>query len=448
MKSARCSWAPLLVAAGMASAACGSGNSNPGSTIGDHQTGGSTNSTANPNAGGNANTTLTEPLGGASNTGAVGPNLCAGLVTDKVAHPMAALAKPAVMTSYRDSAFGTTIRRITDVGSGIIKPLYSPTQAWNADESYLLLYQVEHGHRLYDGKTYAFIRDVAISPPDIEQVYWDTSDPDILYYIDGIQLVRYHVAADQKENYRTLTTCRNQAAADSHAWISWDSRFLGLQCDGTGPSFIYDIGAGTVTGSSTANPERGAPSMGASGALARWDIEVVDDTLKTVRTIDVPVVEHSSLGRLANGHDTYDAVVFDQGPRGSGVGTLVTHDMTDGTARVIVGPDTGYPYPPTGTHVSAVVYENPGWVFVSVVGDISGKGVLDQELLLANTNAGVEVVCRIGHHRSQGKEGPNGYWAEPHVTGSPTGTRAVFASDWSGGATVDTYVVELPSYLP
>ena len=28
---------------------------------------------------------------------------------------------------------------------------------------------------------------------------------------------------------------------------------------------------------------------------------------------------------------------------------------------------------------------------------------------------------------------------------SPTGTRAVFASDWGGGASVDTYVLELPA---
>ena len=45
------------------------------------------------------------------------------------------------------------------------------TQAWNADESYLLLYEVGHGHLLYDGQTYEYVRAVAISPPDREQVY-------------------------------------------------------------------------------------------------------------------------------------------------------------------------------------------------------------------------------------------------------------------------------------
>ena len=59
--------------------------------------------------------------------------------------------------------------------------------------------------------------------------------------------------------------------------------------------------------------------------------------------------------------------------------------MTDGTSRVIVGPATGYPYPPTGTHVSAVAYKRPGWVSLSIVGNPAGQGVLDQELVLADT---------------------------------------------------------------
>jgi len=375
-------------------------------------------------------------------------DLCDGLVQDKLPHPMAPLAKPELLQTVTDPQFHTTIRRITNVGSGVIKPLYSPTQAWSADERYLLLYQVGHGHRLYDGKTYAFIRDLAISPADLEQVYWDTTDPDILYYVDGARLIRYHVATDRKEVYRRFDNCTGQVTADSHAWISWDARYLGLQCVDTGTSFIYRIDTGAVLGSTTATPDLGAPSIAPSGKLARWGTNVVDDSMHVVGALDVDGAEHASLGRLTNGHDTYDAVQFDAGPHGTPVGTLVVFDMTDGTSRVLVGPSTGYPYPPSGTHVSAEIYRNPGWVFVSVVGDTSGQGVLDQELLLVNTNPGHTVVCRIGHHRSWGKEGPNDYWGEPHVTGSPTGTRAVFASDWGGGSTVDTYVVELPSYRP
>ena len=80
-----------------------------------------------------------------------------------------------------------------------------------------------------------------------------------------------------------------------------------------------------------------------------------------------------------------------------------------------------------------------------MVGNTDGRTVLNQELVLANTNPGGQV-CRVAHHRSWGKEGPRGYWAEPHVVISPSGTRLLYGSDWGGGTAVDAYVVELPSY--
>jgi hypothetical protein len=38
--------------------------------------------------------------------------------------------------------------------------------------------------------------------------------------------------------------------------------------------------------------------------------------------------------------------------------------------------------------------------------------------------------------------------AKSHTIPSPRGTRAVFASDWGGGDSVDSYVLELPGYQP
>lgn len=366
-------------------------------------------------------------------------DLCAGLITDTSAHPMTPRSPPAVGTAYVDAEFHTTIRRITDVGgTDAIAPIYSPNQAWNADESYLLLYHVGRGHELYDGHTYARIRDVDVSPPDVEQVYWSTTDPDILFWIDGNVVNRYRVSTNASEPIHTISECPGQVGADSHAWISWDANVLALRCEDTGSAFIYRIDTGTVLGMRAGS---GAPSIGATGTLAYWNGDVVDTAMRTVRTLDLSETgEHSSLGMLANGHDTYNLVQFDPSAHVD-VGSLVTYDMTDGSARVIVGPETGYPYPPSGTHISAPIYRRPGWVFVSIIGDASGSGPLDQELLLVDTNPG-GAVCRIGHHHSQ--EAVE-YWGEPHVSGSPSGTRAIFGSDWGGGS-VDTYVVELPAY--
>ncbi len=60
--------------------------------------------------------------------------LCEGLVIDKKRYPMHPLPKPALGQSAMDPTFGTRILRISNAPKGsVIKPLYSPTQAWNAD---------------------------------------------------------------------------------------------------------------------------------------------------------------------------------------------------------------------------------------------------------------------------------------------------------------------------
>jgi hypothetical protein len=81
--------------------------------------------------------------------------------------------------------------------------------------------------------------------------------------------------------------------------------------------------------------------------------------------------------------------------------------------------------------------------------DLKGKGLPDLEVTIANTVTG--AVCRVGRHRSWGKSNTklaDPYWAEAHAVPSPSGTRVVFASDWGNGATVDAYVIELPSHKP
>jgi hypothetical protein len=75
--------------------------------------------------------------------------------------------------------------------------------------------------------------------------------------------------------------------------------------------------------------------------------------------------------------------------------------------------------------------------------------VLNNELYIADTNpGGTGKVCRVAHHRSWAQSGPMGYWAEPHVVPSPSGTRLLFGSDWGGRNAVDAFVAELPSYSP
>ncbi len=386
---------------------------------------------------------LAQPLGAA--------DLCMGLPADKSPRTVATLAKPALGQAVVDPRFGGSIRRITAATSiagrdAAIVPLYSTISAWNADESLLLLYRVGRGHELYHGRTYAFIRALDIAPNDVEQAYWHVSDPNVLLYLNGKSLMRYRVATGAKETVRTFSTCTGPLTSGADPmFTSWDSNVIGLKCGSS--AFIYRISTNTVTGtmSTAGDPPKVAPS----GQRALLEGYVVGLSLQTQRRLDLSNPwDHGSLGRLANGRDVWNAVAFDEGPLGSGVGSLVSYDMQDGTSKVVVGPATGWPYPPGDSHVSSLANQAPGWVFMSMAGTAAGTTALHGEIALAEVTSG--RVCRIAHHRSRGNENTRlqqSYWAEPHVTPSPTGTRAIFASDWGNGASVDTYVLELPADL-
>jgi hypothetical protein len=375
-------------------------------------------------------------------------NLCAGRVTDLMAHPMTALAKPALGQTVTDAEFGTTIRRITAVAAGganpVIKPMYSTMSAWNADESKMILYDVSNGHFLYDGKTYQMIKKLDIAPADIEQVYWDTVDPDVFYFPSGTSFMRYHVSTATSDELNKFDFCTGGVSNGSDPmYLSWDSHRIGLHCDDQ--VFLFDIPSASVIARKTIteNPAQAT----ASGTMA-WLSDsgrLTDASLNVIATLDlVNPSNHSSLGQLANGHDTWNGAVYDPGPMGNDdIGILVTWDLQTRTSKTIIGPKTNFPYPPDG-HISAMAYKQPGWVLVSTFGDTTGKGLLDLELLYANTNDG--TVCRLGRHRSWGKANTmlqDSYWAEAHAVPSPSGTRVLFASDWGNGATVDSYVLEL-----
>lgn len=116
-------------------------------------------------------------------------------------------------------------------------------------------------HLLYDGKTYELIGPLDISPADIEQVYRHTADPDILFYVDGKDFVRYHVGAAEKEVQTTFDFCSGGASAGSDPlFTSWDSQRIGLGCDGQ--VFLYDIGKNEVIAQEALaeNPAQAAPS--------------------------------------------------------------------------------------------------------------------------------------------------------------------------------------------
>ena len=399
-------------------------------------------------------------------------DLCQGYrLNDKTNRPMTILARPAAGGSYTDPAFGSKITRITDsasISSGIIKTMYNTIQAWNEDESRMILWHRGDGHHLYHGKNYRHIEKLDIVPTDLEQVFWSTTNKNLLIYpnsasgqvvqtadgnvtLQGNELIEYNISSRQ---YRIIRDFNNYCSGDSITAgndvqnLSYDSDVIGLRCGARG--FVYrqsDNSISPLTGSS----EFVAPQSFPSGELIYHQGNIYDSELNHLRSLDLGnISEHSNLGRLHNGRDAYYSVAFDSNSGnscGDGIGSLVVHDASTAKCRVLVGPDTGYPYTLSGSHPSALAVKNPGWAVVSSIGyGTEGDSLLEQELYLANTDPTNPKVCRIAHHRATGRRGSIGYFAEPHPVLSPSGTRVLFSSDWSNSGAVDVYVVEMPSY--
>ena len=376
------------------------------------------------------------------------------IANDLTAHPMQNLNKPTYLNSAIDPSFtNTTITRISDVGSGgKIVPMYSTIQSWNADETLLIIYEVGSGHKLLNGTNYTFIRNLSdINPDDLEAVFWHFTNPNILFYIDNTtnDLVSYNVTNQVKTivvNLRTASGCTDGITGGNDVqMMSWDSDVISFRCGNTS-AYYYRISTGTITQFNISDLNFTAPMPFPSGNLFYHNKKVYNASGNFVRDLNIDNVEHSCLGKLSNGNDTYFAIAFEEGPNGTCQGTLVAHDATNGNCFSVT-PTSDYGYPQSGTHISALAHKNTqgGWVAVSMMGyDLDGQELLDQELLIAKVNTNSADVYRVAHHRSD--ENEFNYWGEPHVTISPTGTRLLFGSDWSGtedGTSVDAYIAEL-----
>ncbi|MDE2120185.1 MAG: hypothetical protein KGJ64_05805, partial [Betaproteobacteria bacterium] len=106
--------------------------------------------------------------------------------------------KPGWMQPFADPDFGSRMVRITDVRTQfrarVAVPAYSSTQAWNCDESRLILYVTEaqtggrQGWAMLDGRNYRFLRFLDINPSDIEQFWWSRTNPEELLYISNYEM--------------------------------------------------------------------------------------------------------------------------------------------------------------------------------------------------------------------------------------------------------------------
>lgn len=446
---------------------------------------------------------------------------CEGMVTDMKPRVVRQMPKPSALQSYIDPAFGTRVTRVTDAPAGTARrTLYTTIQPWNADESLLILYHTggnDAGHHLYNGQTFKYIRPIEFAAADIEGIYWHPSDPDILFFVQRRpgneplvgNLVRYNARNRTRTQVADLsgicgtTDSRNGLLVTGGSDIQgMAGDLIGLRCqnnrlDGSASdiSFTVNVRNGQISAPVELDPAKpqGNNTFGfsphlsvapfPSGQRLLVQNSVYDNNMNYLYRLDsafsqyrtanggilqVPKAEHSTIGRMPNGNDAlftpqYDPTEFGCGSDSDyGRGALVAYDIQAEQCNVIIGRGTGWDYPLSGVHLSAVSELNPGWVTMTSMGygkfdyfdNRSPAPPLFSELSLSLADPGNPTTCRLAHTRTFGKSAQradsynSAYFGEPHAVMSPSGSRILFNSDWYDSGSVDTYVVTLGNELP
>lgn len=409
---------------------------------------------------------------------------CAAQVNDTRDVVVPRIEKPSFGVPYVDPAFGSRVTRITQAREGeVFKPAYSTVQAWNADESLLMLYRggLAPAHVLLDGHSYDFVAELDIQPSDIEEVWWSHTDPSTFFYISKSggsfgTLMQFDVPTGRAHALKSLQGACGAAlptGGNDVQMQSLDDDLFGFRCrDADGDARMLGWRRSTDTlferpsGEGTDFHPWSAPIPSPAGD-AFWlqgRVLSADLVAERVRHDLYKPSEHASIGLTVDGDGALFTTVFDPSPDGcdgdpaDGVGHLVMHRLDDGSCQPIINEAMGYPYTTSGTHVSARASGAPGRVALSSIGygslDLldarTAAPALFSEVYLADANPDAPRVCRLAHHRSFGKSARqaryNPYLGEPHATISPSGTRVVFGSDWYDSGSVDSYVIELPGY--
>jgi hypothetical protein len=400
-------------------------------------------------------------------------------VTNHLALPMLDLAKPAAGSSIQDPVFGTTICRLTDAaaaGQPGLCPLYAKRQAWNADESLLLITSGDGSIALHDGTTYQFKR--ALDGVGGDDVFWHPTATNLVLYNPQNCLYAHDVFTDQETLVCALT---NFYFADTagEGNLSRDGRYYAAY------GRDYDETNGTVTPRAVVVMDLTAPreigrlllptnltdfdwvSISPLGNYVVIDysteltgpfegVEVYDRWL-TNRLWQKPLGSgHSDLGVDANGDEMLVMGLYDDQ---SNTTLLKKFRLRDGQETLLLsGMDWSF-----YNHISCRNEERSEWCFVSTY---DGEGRLTddpaswlpfEDEIFAVKLDGSQQVERLAHHRSRrfSPATPDSdtsvYWAEPHATVSRRGDRILFGSNWRQGVdnvtNVDAYICDFRQVL-
>ena len=375
----------------------------------------------------------------------------ADLVTDTEVWKAPSISRPGYLKTIMDPIFGTKVTRVTDPGrtvpnigqtwESVARHHYSKDQAWNADQTLLMLDRGTSGILFLDGETYEPLF-IGNSPG---RRRWHPTEPDLQIYVRTNKIGIWNVTTDEKNVLIELKGYSDFTIGEGEGNLSDDGRMIavaGLNPDGKRITFAYDLEARKKYPDI---PTSNGYDFVTISPLGNY-IVVHGDDLGSVDGNDQTQVYNlngSKVGTLWSeyhrpGH--YDLTMDENGDQVAvGVskaspdkGRVISRRLRDGKVTVLT---------PGGwaSHTSARNLRRPGWVYVTFKRPNSPWLPYYDEIVAVKLDGSMEVQRLVHTHAA-----PNGYLTEAHGSPSLDGTKVIFASNWDNpDGSIAAYVVDL-----
>ena len=363
--------------------------------------------------------------------------------------PASSMKLPGFLEPAVDPVSGMTIIRVTTpghLGAGLFcqraycTHRYSSAQAWNADQSLLLIANGCNGLCFLDGQTYAplFRR---LRPDECE---WHPKDPERMICVVGRRIALWTPRTNAEEIIFVAEGYHALQFGPSKGNPSRDGRRIALRAvtaDGALVAFAYDLVSRqkfpdiSVTKLPGRDGSCEISPLGTYIMCSRWVDGIVQAFIFTVEgTLVQSWTEHH---RPSHGDMTVDAdgreVYVGISKSEPDIYQVIKRRLEDEVVTVLA---------PRGEqdHASTRAIHQPGWVFVSYSGDPaevaqrSKIAPFAQEVIALRIDGSGEFR-RVAHTRNV----PHDYWSETHASPSPDGSQVIWSSNWGqpGGPVFD-----------
>lgn len=358
------------------------------------------------------------------------------------------MALPGYLQPVADPAFGTPFTRVTDAGHEILPGTfcklaycthrYSSSQAWNADQSLLVISNGCSGFCFLDGTTFVPLFHRTI-PNECE---WHPVDPALMICVAGSEIYTWNPRLDIRTAAYAFTEYKNLQFGPYKGNPSRDgTRLVVRATNGQGElvAFAYDISAQRKFPDiklANLSGRNGYCTISPSGRYVFCANTTLDgtDTAYVFTTDGVQLQHWTEHHRPGHGDMTIDTdgrdVYVGISKASPDKYHVIKRRLDDGAVTDLA------PYG-NGQHASIRNVNRPGWVFVTYSGtysDAPDGTPFYQEIIALRIDGSGELRQLI-----QTRNAKYDYWSETHASPSPDGSQIIWSSNWGqpGGPVAD-----------